>query len=203
MKTNYEQGAAAFALNNRVPQASGIPPVALLAMGLCDRFGEEIVNTLDAVISPRLCHSGGEPATATADGTNLDIVTTETYISEVFLPANATITGIAVFNGTAVAGNLTVFLCNSLGVVLASSASTAASGTTAYQRIPLSVAYSAKGPGTYYIAVQGNNAGGDLRTHTVGNFGASKATGGTYGTLVSITPPTTFTTAVGILASLY
>lgn len=153
--------------------------------------------------SPRNLHTGGEPAIATTSGTNLDIVTTETYIAEVFVPATVTVTGISIFNGTAVAGNVQVFLANASGTVVASSASTAASGTTAYQQVPLSATYTAVGPATYYVCVQGNNAGGDIRTHVVGTFGASKATSTTYGTLTSITPPTTFTTGVGPLASLY
>lgn len=153
--------------------------------------------------SPRNCHSGGEPAIATTSGTNLDIVTTETYIAEVFVPATATVTGIGIFNGTAVAGNVQVFLANAAGTVVASSASTAASGTTAYQLVPFSTPYTAAGPGTYYVCVQGNNSGGDLRTHVVGTFGASKATSTVFGTLASITPPTTFTTGVGPIASLY
>jgi hypothetical protein len=154
-------------------------------------------------VDPRLVHTGGEPAIATTSGTNLDIVTTETYKAEVFIPSNMTITGIAVFNGTAVAGNLTVGLANSSGASVAASASTAASGTTAYQRIALSTPYAAKGPATYYVWVQGNNTGGDIRTHTVGNFTAEKSTGDTYGTYVTATPATTFTTGVGPIASLY
>lgn len=153
--------------------------------------------------SPRNIHTGGEPAIATTSGSNLDIVTTETYKAEVFIPCNMTITGIAVFNGTAVAGNLTVGLANSSGASVANSASTAASGTTAYQRIALTTPYAAKGPATYYVWVQGNNTGGDIRTHTVGNFSAEKSTGDTYGTYVTATPATTFTTAVGPIASLY
>ena len=156
-------------------------------------------------VSPRNFHSGGAPAVAAADGTNTDVVTTETYISEVFVPANCTITGIAVFNGGAVAGNLTVGLATSAGapIAAAKSASTAQSGTDGYQRIDFATPYAAKGPATYYIMVQGNNTGADLNTHTVGNFNAQKQTGQTYGTFATITVAGTFTTAVGVIASLY
>jgi len=38
MKTNYEQGASAFAASRGLQ--SGIPPVAVCALGLLDRYGE-------------------------------------------------------------------------------------------------------------------------------------------------------------------
>ena len=60
-----------------------------------------------------------------------------------------------------------------------------------------------KGPATYWVAVQGDNAGGDIRAHTVGNFGADKQTGTTYGAITVATAPSTFPTAVGPIASLY
>lgn len=157
-------------------------------------------------VTPRLMHTGGEPAIATTSGTNLDIVTTETYRSEIFVPANTSSTGVAIFNGTAVAGNVQCYLIDSTGAQVTGvlTASTAASGTTAYQRIPwVSGPFTLKGPATYWLAVQGNNSGGDLRTHTTGNFGADKQTGTTYGTLTVATAPTTFTTGLGVIASLY
>lgn len=157
-------------------------------------------------VTPRLMHTGGEPAIATTSGTNLDFVTTETYRAEVFVPANTSSTGVAIFNGTAVAGNVQCYLIDSTGAQVTGvlTASTAASGTTAYQRIPwVSGPFTLKGPATYWVAVQSNNSGGDLRTHTTGNFGADKQTGTTFGTLTVATAPTTFTTGVGPLASLY
>lgn len=157
-------------------------------------------------VSCRLFATLGQPAIATTSGTNLDIVTTETYRAEVFVPATCSSTGVAVFNGTAVAGNLTAYLTTAAGaeVGVVNTGSTAASGTTAYQLIPWSGGpYTIVGPATYFIAVQGNNAGGDLRTHVVGVGGADKQTTTVYGTLTVATAPTTFTTGVGVIASLY
>lgn len=157
-------------------------------------------------VSCRLMSTGNEAAIATTSGTNLDIVTTETYRAEIWVPATCSSTGVAVFNGTAVAGNLTAYLIDSTGAQIGTvkTASTAASGTTAYQLIPWSGGpYNILGPATYWVAVQGNNAGGDLRTHTVGTFGADKQTSTVYGTLTVAASPTTFTTAVGMLANLY
>lgn len=147
-----------------------------------------------------------EPAIATTSGTNLDIVVTETYRAEIFVPATCSSTGIAVFNGTAVAGNLTAYLITSAGAQVGAvlTASTAASGTTAYQLIPWTGGpFNIVGPATYYLAVQGNNSGGDLRTHVLGVGGADKQTSTVYGTLTVAAAPTTFTTGLGVIATLY
>lgn len=156
--------------------------------------------------SPRLCHTGGQLPTQTTDGTNLDAVATELYVAEVFIPANCTVTGAAVFNGGAVAGNGKVALFDSTGTRVALSASTAMSGTDAYQSIPFSAPYAAKGPATYYVGCIFDDANHDLNTHILGAFGAGKITGLVYATeagYASITPPTTFTTGLGPIASLY
>lgn len=153
--------------------------------------------------SPRNCHTGGVPATQTTDGNDTTPSITETYIAEVFVPANCTVTGIAVLNGSAVAGNIKAALHDSAGAVLGSSASTAASGTDAYQKLDLSTPLAVVGPATYYVSQQCSSTSQRLNTHILGTFGASKKTGETYGTHTAITPPTSFTTAQGPIASLY
>lgn len=156
--------------------------------------------------TPRNMHTGGNPASVSTDFSDYTIVVTETIRAEIFVPANVSSTGVAIFNGSSVAGNLTAYLIDSTGTQVPSvlTASTAQSGTDAYQRIPWSGGpYTIKGPATYWIAVQGNNTGGKINAHTIGNFGADKQTGQVYGTLVAATAPTTFTTALGPVASLY
>lgn len=152
--------------------------------------------------TPRNCHTGGCPAQVAGDGTDATPVITETYIAEVHIPAACEITGIAVFNGSVASGNIMVGLANGVGIVVALSASTAMVGTDAYQRIPF-LANIRVWPGTYYVLQQINNTTARVNMHTVGNFGASKKTGEVYGTLTAVTVPTTFTTAVGPIASLY
>jgi hypothetical protein len=188
-----------------ITRVAGIDAVKVSRNGITGLNGLGGIGVADErqTLSARLMHTGATKASASTDGTNLDIVTTETYVAELFVPANATLTGIAIFNGSAVAGNVQVFLADSTGAVVASSASTAQSGTDAYQRVPFIAPYAVKGPGTYYVAVQGNNAGGDINTHIFGNFGAGKLTSTVFGTLVSFTPPTTFTTGLGPICSLY
>ena len=154
--------------------------------------------------SPRVFHTGGAPATASTSGTDATPVATEVYIAEVFVPANVTIAGVAVFNGSVASGNMKVGLANSAGTVVATSASTAMSGTDAYQNVPFTATYAAKGPATYYVLQFIDNNTARYNTHTVGTFGCSKQTGQTYATgFTAITPPTTFTTALGPIASLY
>lgn len=155
-------------------------------------------------VTPRNMHTGGNPASASGDFSDYTVVTTETIRAEVYVPANTSSTGVAVFNGSAAAGNLTAYLIDATGTQVAATASTAQSGTDAYQRIAWTGAPIAlKGPATYWVAVQGNNTGGKINTHTIGNFGADKQTSTVYGTLTVATSPTTFTTALGPVASLY
>ena len=152
----------------------------------------------------RNLHTGGIPAQVSGDGTDATPVNTEVYIAEVFVPANVTLTGVSNFNGSVASGNLKVGLANSSGAVVATSASTAMVGTDVYQRVPFTGSYGAVGPATYYVLLFVDNSTARVNSHTFGDFGASKQTGQVYATgFTTITPPTTFTTALGPIASLY
>lgn len=155
--------------------------------------------------APNLVSTGNWKPLAITDGTSTTCVATTTYIGQIFIPANATLTGVSIVNSTAVAGNVTVQLADSTGapIAAAKSATTAASGTAAYQRIPFAVAYAAVGPATYYVMMQCDNTSELFRTHTVGDFRTQSVTSGVYGTFAAFTPATTFTTAVAPVASLY
>lgn len=152
---------------------------------------------------PTVHHSGGMAPPTTTTGTDTTPVVTETYICEVFIPANCTLTGISLLNGSAVAGNIVMALANSAGVIVAQTASTAASGTAAYQKVPFTSPYAAVGPAKYFILLQNNNVANRYRSHILGNFGASKKTGDVFGTFLTVTPPTTFTTGLGPIADTY
>lgn len=155
-------------------------------------------------ISPRLVHTGGAPPQVSTDGSDQTPVATEVYIAEAYVPANMSLTGVAVMNGSVASGNYKVGLADSAGNVLATSASTAMSGTDAYQRVPFTVPYAAKGPATYFVLLFVDNNTARINAHTFGNFGAAKQTAQTYSTgFTAITPPTTFTTALATIASLY
>lgn len=159
---------------------------------------------------PTVFHSGGaQPFGAlTTNYSQTQIVSTDTYFCEVFIPVNTTITGISILNGgtTSASQNMNVGLANSAGTIVASSATTTAQGAAnAYQQIPFTTPYAAVGPGKYYIAVQGSATTGYIGTHTAGNFGATLKTSETYGTFVTTASysTTTFTTARGPIADTY
>lgn len=148
-------------------------------------------------------HTGeAAPSTATT-GTDTTPSVTETYLARVFVPYNNTLTGLSILNGSAVAGNMTLYLYDANGAVAARTASTAQSGTAAYQQVPFTATYDAVGPGLYFIGVQFNNTSARFRTHILGNFTAFKTTGDTYGTAIAIASPNTFTTNLGPIASTY
>lgn len=155
-------------------------------------------------------HSGGvQPVGAlTTNYHQTQFSTTTTYECEVFIPANTTVTGVAVLNGatTSASQNLFVGLANASGTVVAKSATTTAQGAaSAYQQIPFTSAYSAAGPGKYFILVQGSATTGYLATHAAGNFSAKSVTNETYGTFLTTAAyaTTTFTANVGPVADTY
>ena len=87
-------------------------------------------------------------------------------------------------------------------------AGTLQAGADAYQRIPF-VTPTQLPPGTYYIGIIFDGTTSRFNAHTFGNFGAGKLTGHVYATamdttaIAGLTMPTTFTTALGPMASLY
>lgn len=151
---------------------------------------------------PTVFHSGAVGPSTTTTGTDTTPAVTETYVCEVHVPLNAQLTGVSLLNGSAAAGNVTVILYDSNGVPIAQSATTAQSGTAAYQKIPFATAYNAKGPAKYFIGVQFDSTSARFRSHILGNFIAGKKTGETYGTATAITT-STFTTNLGPIADVY
>jgi hypothetical protein len=151
--------------------------------------------------TPRF-HTGGLPARVSTDGTDTTPVITETYNAEVLITDKVVVNGLSFFNGSAVSGNIKGYLADYKGVVVASTASTAQAGVDSYQRVPLSSTYLAQ-PGIYYVCLQVDNTTARFNTHTFGDFGASKKTSTVYGTLASITAPTTFTANLGPIATVY
>lgn len=156
-------------------------------------------------ISPRGWWVGQTAPQVSTDFNDSTPVITETYVSEIYVPANCTITGVAVFNGSNVTGNIQVALATSAGapIAAAKSAATAGSGTDAMQRVPFATPYAAVGPATYFIQVQYSSGTARYNTHVIGNHGVLVQTSQVFGTLASFTPPSTFVTAVSNVAALY
>lgn len=159
-------------------------------------------------VRPSNWHTGGIPAQVSTDGSDVTPSVSEMYYSAVFVPCNATITGVAVFFGTATNGNMKVGLFNSAGANVATSLSTDISAVTAdtYFRVAFTGGtYAAKGPATYYIGIMQDDTSNRFNAHTFGDFPADKTTGETYATGFTTisSPATTFVTARGPIASLY
>lgn len=169
--------------------------------------------------SPRLCHSGSAPAIISTDGVNAAVAaTTEMYVCELFVPATVLVTGIAHFNGSNVTDDIKIGLYDKSGTLIRATATTQQSGADAYQLIPFATGPTGAaattvelaGPATYYIGECYDGTTSTLQTFGTGSFGAGKLTGLVYatnfatgGTALTITPPTTFTTLLGTLNSLY
>lgn len=155
--------------------------------------------------SPRCVSTGNRSVTSLTAPHSTAFVTTDTYIAELFVEGNMTITGAAVLMGTTAGnGHISVALADSTGKVVASSATTTTTGTaTTFTKVAFSSPYAAVGPATYYLLVQGDSTSDFLGTHVAGVFGASLKTSETYGTFTTVTPPTTFTANQGPIADLY
>lgn len=153
---------------------------------------------------PKAWHTGEMSPPTTTTGTDTTPVVTEVYLARVFIPANVTITGLSLLNGSAVAGNIQGVLYDVNGVPLANTASTAQSGTAAYQQVPFTSPLAVKGPAAYFVAWSFNNTSARFRSHILGNFVAGKATGQVFGTIPNpITIPTGFTTNLGPISDTY
>ncbi len=155
--------------------------------------------------SARLISTGNEAATTTTQGNDTTPVVTEAYVAEVYTAHAKTVNGVAILNGSLVAGNVWVALYDANGVLVGScaAAGVAQAGAAGYQNIPFTAPVRIPN-GSYYAVVAFNNVGARFRSHLLGVFGAGKWTGQVFGTApVGQTVPTTFTANLGPVASLY
>lgn len=140
-------------------------------------------------------------------GTNAVHVAGTIYVSELFIPYRKTITGLAVLNGATVGtDSLIVGLYAATGgAVLANSAlaGTATSGANAFQEIALTATYDALA-GKYYAAVQCEGTTPKTRRIAANTYlNLTKSFVGAFGTLTSLTVPTTTTADVGPIVYAY
>lgn len=129
-------------------------------------------------------------------------------LTEIFVPFYQTWTGVGVLNGTTVGtDSFIVALYGSNGDLLANSslAGTLSAGASVFQNIPFTTPLPLL-PGRYFTAFQSNGTTATVR-HLLaanGSVPCTSRTAGTFGTLpATMTPPTTFTTAVGVITQLY
>lgn len=157
--------------------------------------------------SGRSFHTGGSAAKTATDGTDTVVgANTEINVAEIFVDANALITGVAIFNGpTVTTDKYYICLYDSAGVFLKETATAGVStaGADVYQLVPFTSSYAIVGPATYFIGVMVNGTTDNHHTHAVGAFATVTVTGAVFGTSQAITPPTTFVAGDGPIASLY
>lgn len=168
--------------------------------------GQRVVNPAFHITVP----SPGGTAYTSIGGTGTATIATEVYCTEVNLPYNKLLTGMALLAGTA---NSTdkhyVILYDSAGKVLANSTTAGTSGNTtasAYQQYAFTSQFYAVGPAQYFGCFQSNGTTDTVRmiaTGTNDSFLTKGQTGATFGTIPALTVPTTFTTAVGPYLYLY
>src|SRR3990167_3679030 len=205
--TTLGTGAASKAVVLDAGEDYTWPATGVLTAGIIKPVGGIAAPGVTQTLKPSGQHTCDIAPTLSTDGTDTSNTNTEAYIGAISIAGNISTTGVSIFNGSAVAGNVKVYLFNSDGTAaLAATASTAQSGTDAYQRIawvggPIALV----GPATYYIAWTGDTTGATQKINQI-NFGegpAWKETALTYGTLATITPVTTFTADRAPYATLY
>ncbi len=172
-------------------------------------------GTTIVLARPGCVHTGGFPATATAEGINATPVITEIYYSELFVPCNMSVTGIAAFNGSVASDDWHRALLDADGALVTGSATGAvtSSGTDVYQKVPFTGgAITVLGPATYFVAQICDGTTDRYNAHGTATTGLAFSTSMVVGVITAQTfaaiPATntlalTYTTDVGPIASLY
>lgn len=164
-------------------------------------------TTVTSGTAPLHFYAGGVAPLVTTTGTDTTGIATVTWINELIIPCNATLTGISYLIGS-VGGtdHVVVVLFDSSGAVVAHSAldSSVTVGTTAtMQRVPFTATYTALGPAKYYVGISTSGTTAKIRTQAFGDNDTGQITGGTFNTLVALTPPSTFTASQGPICMAY
>jgi hypothetical protein len=130
------------------------------------------------------------------------------YYAALWIPYNVTLTGIIAVTGTAGGTDswIAALWAASGGAALANSATagTVAPAANTKKQFPFTSTVNVNGPGAYIIGLQSN--GTTAQIHTFGNAVEGFVTGsvaGTFGTVPSLTPASTYTAFVGPMASTY
>ncbi len=158
--------------------------------------------------APMSIYSAWTPTVVT-QATSATPSATVVYMTQIHIDNNVTLTGVNVLNAATCGTNKwIVALFDDTGAALANSAvaGVLCSGTSAYQAIPFTATYAAKGPRTYWIGLYAN--GTTDRYYAIPAMGAAKGLAGsvstqTFGTVAAVTLPTTFTADVAPVAFTY
>lgn len=140
-------------------------------------------------------------------GTSVTTVAGTIYWAAVLIPYNVTLTGIIFSIGTTGGTDKWIAaLYNSAGTLLANSDTAGITVGTANtkQKYAFASATTVTGPGVYYIALQSNGTTAKFLAFSNATEGfVTGSTTGSFATLPSITPGTTYTANIGPYASTY
>jgi hypothetical protein len=188
-----------------------LPYINVREATISDCLGGQWTNGV-TTRSPRWKVNSPEPGATIYTSLNTSGTTlgaTTLYCTEVNLPTNKLLTGIAILNGTTVGtDNHYVVLYDSGGNAVANSALAGAVAATAsvYQPYAFTSKFFAVGPAQYFACFQSNGTTATVRmalTQVNDTVLTAGQTGATFGTVPVLTVPTTFTTAVGPYVYLY
>ncbi|MGF7228757.1 MAG: beta strand repeat-containing protein [Candidatus Saccharibacteria bacterium] len=142
-----------------------------------------------------------------SSGTSITTVIGTIYWAALMVPFNVTLTGVIANIGTTGGTDKWIgALYSSAGILLANSATAGTTVGTANtkMKLPFTATVNVAGPAVYYIALQSN--GTTAKFLALPNATEGIVTGsatGSFGTLPSITPGTTYTQNIGPFASTY
>lgn len=205
------QGIAAASLTTSEPSLIQSEIQAVTQYGniaLAARAGQTAFTSTTMQGPAFVCNMPFGNAALTAMGTSSVHVAGTLNISEIYVPHWNTWKGISVLNGTVVGtDNMLVALYGSNGTLIANSAvaGTLSAGASTFQARDF-LTPATLPPGRYFIGVQSNGTTATTNKFVSANGPLILTTSstGTFGTVPSsITPPTTFTTAVGVVGALY
>lgn len=130
------------------------------------------------------------------------------FFSEIWIPANKTLTGAAVLNGATVGTDKWIYaLATSTGTVVATTdlAGTTTAGADTFQQIAFTAPYNAVGPARYWLILQANGATDRFQAVAASTYLLDTGTdaAGVFGTLATITPTTSFTADIGPIGYVY
>ena len=176
--------------------------------------GSQVANTV--IQAPQTHIPGARVFNIPMDGTALASVGTDAamtagtiYVAEVFLPAFKRATGLGCLNGTTVGTDSLIYAIypSAGGAALATTAlaGTTGAGADSFQEIAFT-AIEPLPPGRYWVAVQANGTTHQTQRIASGTLRSlinTKSTAGSFGTISSLTIPTTFTADVGPICYIY
>lgn len=203
------QGWATAGPVTAVPSRVGGPDTYITQAGNIALANQAGQGTPTSMQGPSiLCNMPLGTAALTAAGTSSVHVAGTMNISEIFVPHWNVWKGMGMLNGTVVGtDNMLVALYGSSGILLANSAVAGAlsAGASQFQNrdflFPVCLP-----PGRYFCGVQSNGTTATSNKFVSANGPVLLTTSstGTFGTVpATITVPTTFTTAVGVVCTLY